>query len=323
MDRFFRVAIRVVLLVAYIAFLSASINHIAYFFDSFSPVGSGEIGSYSLAISIDVTSLVMTIGVMFFRRNMNLFAFIAIWLFILGLTAFSWLANWEFAIQFQNSGLSKATQFQMLNPIFASSFAFLNLVYSLVAECYTFKPQTVEQLQTELADVTARAALEKRLQEQRQSGRKSFIQRTKEAALEIKQAAQEVRENQPQSGTVSLAQTAQIDRQIEPENDLSGDTETEQTEDIQRTEKGQVEPAQIATVSEPETEVKPIQFHAPTSQVRYSPIDAVKLEICQKNQIKKRDIDAAIKSGKLKANLSGTFSKTALENWLKDRQQSA
>lgn len=65
----FSTIIKGVFLFAYAAFLAASISHVAYFFHSFEPVTVGEswwqewIGPYGLAGSIDVTGLVLTIGV--------------------------------------------------------------------------------------------------------------------------------------------------------------------------------------------------------------------------------------------------------------------
>src|SRR5437764_855941 len=86
--------IKGVFLFAYAAFLTASINHVAYFFHSFEPVISGGnwwqewAGPYGLAGSIDVTGLVLTIGVTYMRKGVNGFSLAVIWVFILLLTCF-------------------------------------------------------------------------------------------------------------------------------------------------------------------------------------------------------------------------------------------
>ena len=190
MDRFFRVAIRVVFLVAYGAFLWASLHHISYFFASFEPGGSDGFGSYALAISIDVTALVMTIGVMFFRKSMSWFSFAIVWAFIIGLTAFSWTVNWEYAVQFQNTDLSRATQFQMVNPILASSFAFLNLVYSLVGEFFDTKQETAADLDKEIERLTSVKARRETLKQLRKGT--GFIATVTDFAKDTKQAVSEV-----------------------------------------------------------------------------------------------------------------------------------
>ncbi len=142
----FRSIIRVVFIFAYGAFLYASLRHIAYFFHSFEPAYTDWTGSYALAISIDVTALILTIGIMFFRKGMSGWALAGIWLFILGLTAFSWIVNWEYATQFQSQDLNRAADFYWLNPILASAFAFLNLAYSIVAELFNSKSESAEEL---------------------------------------------------------------------------------------------------------------------------------------------------------------------------------
>jgi hypothetical protein len=98
-ETIFRAGLRVVFLFAYGAFLWASIHHVATFFDNFEPDGNDWTGSYTLAISIDATALVLTLGVMFFRKSMPGLALGVVWFFIIALTAFSWLVNWEYAMR--------------------------------------------------------------------------------------------------------------------------------------------------------------------------------------------------------------------------------
>src|SRR2546421_6369190 len=123
----FSIGIRVVFLFAFAAFLCASITHVAVFFHNFEADKADWTTPYTLATSIDVTSLMLTIGVMFFRKDMPWYAQVIVWAFILLLTAFSWLVNWEYARTFQGSELKTDPLLSLVNPILASSFAFLNL----------------------------------------------------------------------------------------------------------------------------------------------------------------------------------------------------
>jgi hypothetical protein len=193
-ETIFRNCIRSVFLFAYGAFLWASIHHIATFFHNFEPEGSGWMGSYTLAISIDVTALVLTIGVMFFRKNMPGFAFGLVWFFIIALTAFSWLVNWEYAQRYQSANLTTNVILETINPVLASSFAFLNLAYSLVAEFFSTKKQTAEELAQEADRLEAMTEQQSRLDAAKARMKKpSVIQRAKELAIEAKAAAQEVK----------------------------------------------------------------------------------------------------------------------------------
>src|SRR5579884_3004464 len=123
-EQFWRNSIRIVFLFAYGSFLWASIHHVAYFFADFEAFHLEGNGAYALAISIDVTSLVLTFAIMFFRRNMPRVPLIIVWIFIVALTAFSWTVNYEYARHFQSPDLTNDPTLQMLNPVLASSFAF-------------------------------------------------------------------------------------------------------------------------------------------------------------------------------------------------------
>src|SRR5260221_10695998 len=85
---------------------------------------------------------------------------------------------------------SRATDFQWINPILASSFAFLNLVYSIVGEFFNGKPQTADDLDQEIARLQALNGKQKQLKElQKGTG---LIQQAKEKLIEVKDAANEV-----------------------------------------------------------------------------------------------------------------------------------
>lgn len=191
----FSVFIRIVFLFAFGAFLTASIHHIAAFFGDYEPSQVGP-QSYALAISIDGTALVLTIGVMFFADRMPWYAKFFVWAFIIGLTGFSWVVNWQYAVSFQNpSGFTSHLDpiWQTINPILASSFAFLNLAYSLVSEFFSAKKKTAVELQAELDALNETADIEKQLREKKaEISGPGFIQIVKEKAKEIKSAASEV-----------------------------------------------------------------------------------------------------------------------------------
>jgi hypothetical protein len=190
----FRVAIRIVFLFAFIAFLSASISHVATFFNDFEADKSNWIEPYMLAISIDLTALVLTIGVMFFRKEMPWYAIIITWLFIIGLTAFSWLVNWEYAMTYQGTLLKTNSILSLLNPILASSFAFFNLVYSFVSEFFGMKQKTAAELLAEADRLEALEEAQKRIDAYRERNKKaSIIQRAKGVAIELKEAAVELK----------------------------------------------------------------------------------------------------------------------------------
>lgn len=290
MDRFFHALIRIVFLVAYGAFLWASIHHIAYFFSSFESTQSGPIGSYTLAISIDVTALVMTIGVMFFRKSMDRFSFGIVWAFIIGLTAFSWIVNWEYAVQFQNANLSHATQFQMINPILASSFAFLNLVYSLVGEFFGSKGQTVDDLDKEIERLTGMKGRQEQLRELRKGT--GFIASVTNIAKDTKKAVAEVftkdvQEPQKERDTGPIANPHAIENMVDEdeENSLIEDAQEDASEGMSE---------QQEMVSE-------------DIQDTHDEVPIVHAQKTQKASTSKRSSDASVRVHKvLKSNPSAT-----------------
>ena len=192
-EAIFRGLIRAVFLFAYGAFLWASIHHVATFFHNFESDTVDWSGSYTLAISIDVTALVLTIGVMFFRKSMPWGALLVVWFFIVALTAFSWLVNWEYAMRYQSTDLTTDPMLRILNPILASAFAFLNLAYSVVAEFFNTKKVTAEDLAQEAERLEALAEQQNRLDAAQARVKKpGLIQRAKDLAIEAKTAAREV-----------------------------------------------------------------------------------------------------------------------------------
>ena len=223
-EQFFSVAIRIVFLFAFGAFLFASIHHIATFFDNFEQGNNNWFGSYSLAISIDATALVLTIGVMFFRHNMPWYALVFVWFFIISLTAFSWLVNWEYAQTFQSNMLATNDTLKMINPILASSFAFLNLAYSLVSEFFSARVQTAEDMEIEAKRLEGLIDVQIRIDKAREQLKKpSLIQRAKELAIEVKNAATEVVKDSDQEALeadVTLPNEDDIERDTDPEMEI-------------------------------------------------------------------------------------------------------
>ena len=218
-EQWFSGLIRCVFIFAFGAFLWASIHHVATFYHNFEPADSDWTGSYALAISVDATALVLTIGVMFFGRNMPKHAKCFVWFFIFALTALSWVVNWQYARRYQAMDLTQDSFWLNINPILASSFAFLNLAYSVIGEFFNTRVKTAEELQKELDALNARADLEKQLRERKSELRgPGLIERAKNVAIEAKQAVKEVtakEEKVEESPAKTLPSQAALSTQIE------------------------------------------------------------------------------------------------------------
>lgn len=100
-----RAGVRIVFILCFIAFMWASIHHVATFFNNFEQNDDNMFGSYLLAGAFDITALVTTIAVMFFRKSMPLPVFIGVWGFIIAITGYSTFINWEYASHYQNMAL--------------------------------------------------------------------------------------------------------------------------------------------------------------------------------------------------------------------------
>ena len=217
----FHKIIRGVFLFAYGAFLYASLRHIAFFFHSFEPFTTDWVGSYALAISIDATALILTVGVMFFKKGMPWHAIAGVWFFIFCLTGFSWVVNWEYAVQFQSNDLSRAANLQWVNPVLASSFAFLNIAYSVIAELFNAKPKTVQELQQELNDLQQKAGVQQQLSTLKNQQIASWLKGKVEAVREVWQ------------------QDANPNTDL---NDMSEEAEQEPEEETEQTPERQTDP---------------------------------------------------------------------------------
>ncbi len=164
---------RVAFWLAFAAFLGASIPHIAYFFRSFDPIGGVEDRywwaiAYAIAIGIDMTDFLLSMNVARLHRNKASWQVLFNrWLFIIGITSFSWFVNWEYNVQFSSSMLSKVAEVSLfgilrvgdLNPVLASMFQVLSIAYTSMAESLSEKTveKTAEELEAE-ADKRERKA---------------------------------------------------------------------------------------------------------------------------------------------------------------------
>ena len=216
--RFVRGLVKTVFLGCYAAFMWASIHHVAAFFENFEQNGAADtVGSYLLAGAIDITALVTTIGVMFFRKSMPRSIQVVLWVFILGLAVYSFFINWEYASHFQNNALilqptgqttpvydtqgtlhyvavmTANTSLLYVNPALASSFTIFALIYSVVGEFFGAKAPTAEELQQRKQYLEETAPVLEDIRKLEAKGKKpGMIQRGKHAALEIKNAVKEV-----------------------------------------------------------------------------------------------------------------------------------
>jgi hypothetical protein len=215
--KFIRGLVKTVFIICYIAFMWASIHHVATYFNNFEAGNGDWLGSYALAGAFDVTALVTTIGVMFFRKSMPTWVLWIVWIFILAIAGYSFFINWEYASHYQNMDLilqptgettpvydaagqlhyvpvmRANTNLLWINPVLASGFTIFSLIYSIIAEFFGAKPPTTEELLAkkayleETSDLLSEiAALEGR------DKKTSWVQRAKEVAKEVKDGAQEL-----------------------------------------------------------------------------------------------------------------------------------
>ncbi len=164
---------------AFAAFLGASIPHIAYFFRSFDPIGGPEDRywwaiAYAIAIGIDMTDFLLSMNVARLHRNKaSRQVLFNRWLFIIGITSFSWFVNWEYNVQFSSSMLSKVAEVSLfgmlrvgdLNPVLASMFQVLSIAYTSMAESLAVKTveKTAEELEAEADERERKAKAQARI----------------------------------------------------------------------------------------------------------------------------------------------------------------
>lgn len=217
MEKFVRGLVKSVFIACYVAFMLASIRHVATFFNDFEPNNDATVGSYMLAGAFDITALVTTIGVMFFRKSMPGWVFVVVWIFIAGIAGYSYVINLEYTSHYQSMTLLMQptgqttpildahgnvhyvpvmqinTSLEFLNPFLASGFTIFSLVYSVIAEFFGTKPVTAAELEARKAYLTETNGLLEEIQKLEAKNKKpGFIQRAKETAKEVVEASKEV-----------------------------------------------------------------------------------------------------------------------------------
>src|SRR5215469_6515028 len=201
--------VKTIFVLCYIAFMWASIHHVAAFFNDFEADSSNTLGSYLLAGAFDITALVTTIGVMFFRKSMPAWVFRVVWAFILAIAFYSFFINWEYVSHYQNmtlllepTGATTAvydshgvlhyvpvmqvnTSLLWVNPFLASGFTIFSLIYSVIAEFFGTKAPTVEELQAKKKYLEETATVINDIRKLEAKNKEtSLIHRLKKGALE-------------------------------------------------------------------------------------------------------------------------------------------
>jgi hypothetical protein len=238
--RWMRTVVKTIFIGCFAAFMLATVRHLAIFFNGFEQ-GADTIGSYLLAGAFDLTALVTTIAVMFFRKSMPRTVQALVWFFILCITAYSFFINWEYTAHYQSSALilqptgafqpvydasgvlhyvpvmRANTALLFWNPILASGFTAFALIYSIVAEFFGTKPPSVEELQARKTYLEETRALVKDIAnlEGRDAPKPGLLERSLRAAKEVKSAVDELRGDTPKTLTTGTTIP------VEPEQDIT------------------------------------------------------------------------------------------------------
>src|SRR5215469_1973774 len=209
--------VKTIFVLCYIAFMWASIHHVAAFFNDFEADNGNTWGSYLLAGAFDITALVTTIGVMFFRKSMPGWVFWIVWTFIVTIAGYSFFINWEYASHYQNMALLLQptgettpvydaqgvlhyvpvmrvnTSLLGVNPILASGFTIFSLIYSVIAEFFGTKAPTVEELRAKKKYLEETGSIMEEIRKLEGKHKEtSLIERLKKTAIEAKTAAKEI-----------------------------------------------------------------------------------------------------------------------------------
>lgn len=209
--------VKTVFILCYVAFMVASIRHVATFFNDFEPNNDNTLGSYALAGAFDITALVTTIGVMFFRKSMPKWVFWIVWMFIAAIAGYSYIINLEYASHYQDMTLLMQptgattpaldahgnvhyvavmqvnTTLEWINPFLASGFTIFSLIYSVIAEFFGTKAPTAAELLAKKKYLEETSGVMEDIRKLEEKGKKpGIIQRAKQSALEIKDAVKEV-----------------------------------------------------------------------------------------------------------------------------------
>ena len=240
--RWMRGLVKTIFIGCYIAFMWASIHHVAAFFNDFEADTGNTVGSYLLASAFDITALVTTIGVMFFRKSMPTWVFWIVWTFILAIAGYSFFINWEYASHYQNTALLLQptgettpvydaqgvlhyvpvmrvnTSLLGVNPILASGFTIFSLIYSVIAEFFGTKAPTAEELLAKKKYLEETSSILEDIKKLEGKNKEApLIHRLKQGALEVKSAVKEViqSEHQPELTEGDEEQSIQTDESLQ------------------------------------------------------------------------------------------------------------
>ena len=247
MEKFIRGLVKGVFIACYVAFMAASIKHVAAFFNNFEPNQDNTIGSYALAGAFDITALVTTIGVMFFRKSMPRWVFVIVWFFIAGIASYSYVINLEYTSHYQSMTLLMQptgqttpvldahgnvqyvpvmqinTTLEWINPFLASGFTIFSLIYSVIAEFFGTKQPTAKELQERKTYLEETAPLQEAIAKLEAKNKKpGLISRAKDTAKELakagKEVAQTMRQSDPQTGPIQAVKGTHKPRTTDPLN---------------------------------------------------------------------------------------------------------
>lgn len=267
MDRFVKGLVKTVFILCYIAFMAASIRHVAVFFNSFEPNNDNALGSYALAGAFDITALVSTIGVMFFRKSMPTWVFVIVWIFIGAIAAYSYVINLEYTSHYQDVSMLMQptgqltpvldvhgnvhyepvmklnTTLEYINPFLASGFTIFALVYSVIAEFFGTKAPTADELRTQKQYLEETVTLQADIDALKKRNKKpSVVERMTNTAKDMVKAGQEIaqvvskKDDKPALNDPDTEPLTQSSENVEEvvETDLEEDFDTGEREAIQR-----------------------------------------------------------------------------------------
>ncbi len=250
--------VKTIFIACYVAFMWASIHHVATYFTDFEQNSGNTVGSYALAGAFDITALVTTIGVMFFRKSMPTWVLVIVWAFILAIAAYSFVINWEYASHYQNLDLilqptgattpvydahgavqyvpvmQANTSLIWINPILASGFTMFSLVYSVIAEFFGTRLPTANELLARKQYLEETSGLLDEIKTLEQKSKKpSLIQRTKAVAKEVKEAANELLSTPNDATDVMTNGIENTDESPSNHQANEPDRQTDSTEDME------------------------------------------------------------------------------------------
>src|SRR6266487_2958006 len=249
--------VKTIFIACYVAFMWASIHHVATYFTDFEQNSGNTVGSYALAGAFDITALVTTIGVMFFRKSMPTWVLVIVWVFILAIAAYSFVINWEYASHYQNLDLimeptgattpvydahgvlhyvpvmQANTSLMWINPILASGFTIFSLVYSVIAEFFGTRLPTANELLARKQYLEETGALLSEIKALEEKNKKpSLVQRTRAMAREVKEAANELLSTPNDAADVVANETRQVDERPSNHRANEPDHQTDIAEDM-------------------------------------------------------------------------------------------